>query len=93
MFAKLREKLKGWKTIIWARMLVVLGLVAGVLVPLLQVVNGDQIGFFIPPKYTPFIPLIAAVIGLVTEWLRRVTTGPVGAKGDEAPAPDVKAGD
>lgn len=93
MFAAIREKLKGWKTIIWARALMVFGLVAGAVLPILQMIDGSQIGIFIPPKYTPFIPLIVAAIGMVTEWLRRVTTGPVGAKGDEAPAPDVKAGD
>jgi len=93
MFANIQERLKGWKTIIWARTLTAIGLIAGVVVPLLQAVNGDQIGFFIPPKYTPFIPLIVSVIGIVTEWLRHVTTGPVGSKGEEAPAPETKAGD
>jgi hypothetical protein len=89
----LLERLKGWKTIIWARALTAFGLIAGVLVPLLQLVNGDQIGFFISPKYTPFIPLIIAAIGMITEWLRRVTTGPVGSKGEEAATPETKAGD
>ena len=93
MFANIREKIKGWKTIIWARTLTVIGLVVGAILPLLQLIDGAQIGIFIPPKYTPFIPLIVALIGIITEWLRRVTTGPVGAKGDEAPPPQVKAGD
>jgi len=93
MFAKIAEKLKGWKTIIWARALTAFGLIAGILVPLLQLVNGDQIGFFISQKYTPFIPLIVAAIGMITEWLRRVTTGPVGSKGDEPATPAIKAGD
>jgi cell division protein FtsX len=93
MFAGLRQKLVGWKTIIWARTLVVLGLVAGGIVPILQLIDGSQIGFFIPPKYTPFIPLIVAAIGIVTEWLRRITTGPVGSKGEETPSPEAKAGD
>jgi hypothetical protein len=56
-------------------------------------VNGDQIGVFIPPKYTPFIPLIMAAIGIVTEMLRRVTTGPIGSKGDAPATPETKAGD
>jgi hypothetical protein len=63
MLAGLRQKLVGWKTIIWARTLVVLGLVAGGIVPILQLIDGSQIGFFIPPKYTPFIPLIVARSG------------------------------
>ena len=63
MFASIREKLKGWKTIIWARALTIGGLIAGIVLPLLQAINGDQIGVFIPPKYTPFIPLIVSVIG------------------------------
>jgi cell division protein FtsX len=93
MLVGILERLKGWKTIIWARSLTVLGLIAGVVLPLLQLIDGSQIGIFIPPKYTPFIPLIVAVIGMITEWLRRVTTGPVGSKGEEAPKPETKAGD
>ena len=93
MFASITQKLKGWKTIIWARTVVLLGLLSGVVIPLLQMVNGDQIGIFIPPKYTPFIPLIVAAIGMVTEWLRHVTTGPVGSKGEVAATPQTKAGD
>ena len=93
MFASITQKLKGWKTIIWARVLVFVGLVSGAVVPLLQMVNGDQIGVFIPPKYTPFIPLVVAAIGMITEWLRHVTTGPVGSKGDVPATPQTKAGD
>jgi len=93
LFERIKQKLRGWKTIIWARALVVFGVVAGFVLPILQMIDGSQIGVFIPPKYTPFIPMIVAVIGAVTEWLRRVTTGPVGAKGEEAPSPEVKAGD
>jgi hypothetical protein len=93
MFASITQKLKGWKTIIFARFLVGLGALAGIIYPLLQLVNGDQIGVFIPPKYTPLIPLIVAVIGMVNEGLRRVTTGPVGSKGEVAATPQTKAGD
>jgi len=93
MFASITQKLKGWKTIIFARFLVLMGLLAGAVVPLLQLVNGDQIGIFIPPKYTPFIPIIVAAIGMITEWLRHVTTGPVGSKGEVAATPQTKAGD
>jgi hypothetical protein len=93
MFSRITEKLKGYKTIIWARALVLLGMLAGAVYPLLQMVNGEQIGVFIPPKYTPFIPLIVAAIGMITEWLRHVTTGPVGSKGDTPATPQTKAGD
>lgn len=93
MFSRIAEKLKGYKTIIWARALVLLGMLAGAVYPLLQMVNGEQIGIFIPPKYTPFIPLIVAAIGMITEWLRHVTTGPVGSKGDTPATPQTKAGD
>jgi len=93
MFASITQKLKGWKTIIWARCLVFIGLLAGAVVPVLQEIRGDQIGVFIPPKYTPFIPLVLTVIGVVTEGLRHVTTGPVGSKGEVAATPQTKAGD
>lgn len=93
MFASLREKLKGWKTIIWARLLIVLGLLAGALVPILQAFTSDTVSALIPPQYQPFAPLILSVIGVVTEALRHVTTGPVGAKGDDPPPLGIKAGD
>lgn len=89
VFAKLRFKLEGWKTIIWARALVLVG----VAVTLLSVMTGDQVSALLPDRWKPFAPMVLTVIGIVTEALRRVTTGPVGSKGDEAPAPDVKAGD
>jgi hypothetical protein len=93
MFAAIRERLKGWKTIIWSRMLVVVGVVAGAIVPMLGVINGDMITALLPEKALPFAPLVLVVIGVVNETLRRFTTGPVGAKGDEEPALNVKAGD
>jgi len=93
MFASITQKLKGWKTIIFSRLLVFLGALAGVVYPLLQMIDGQQIGVFIPPKYTPFIPIIIAFIGMISEGLRRVTTGPVGSKGDIPATPQTKAGD
>ena len=89
MFAKLRFKLEGWKTIIWARALVVIG----ALVTVLSVMTGDQVSALLPDKYKPFAPLVLVVVGLVTELLRRMTTGPVGSKGDEPATTETKAGD
>jgi hypothetical protein len=93
MFAALREKLKGWKTIIWADFLMIIGFACGIIVPILDALNIAQIGAIVPDKFVTFSPLILVIIGQITKSLRKVTTGPVGAKGDEAPAPDVKAGD
>ena len=93
MFANIREKLKGWKTIIWSWFLIVSGVVFGLLVPLLDALNVAQVNAVIPEKFVPFAPLILVAVGEITKRLRQVTTGPVGAKGDEAPAANVKAGD
>jgi hypothetical protein len=79
MFAKIREKIKGWKTIIWARSLILVG----VLIAVLSALTGDQVAALVPDKFKPFAPLLLVVIGLITEGLRRVTTGPVGAKASD----------
>jgi drug/metabolite transporter (DMT)-like permease len=81
MFTSFLERVKGWKTIIFARALVLLG----VLLTVLSALTGDEIGAMLPDKYRPFAPLVLALVGVVTEGLRRVTDGPVGAKGDEVP--------
>lgn len=93
MYAAIREKLKGWKTIIWSRALVVVGVVAGFVIPMLQMLTSEQISSLLPPHLVPWAPLILVAIGGVTEWLRRSTTGPVGSKGDEPATPETKAGD
>jgi hypothetical protein len=93
MFAKLREKLKGYKTIIWSYVLMAVGGVLGIGLPLLDALDITQINAIIPQKYVPFAPLVLIFIGQVTKMLRQATTGPVGSKGDVAPAPNVKAGD
>ncbi len=89
MFATLREKFKGWKTIWWNGLLVVGGIVATIILAL----NEDQISALLPDPWKPFAPLIVTIIGLVGGGLRMITTGPVGSKGDEAPDADTKAGD
>lgn len=93
MFAKLRERMKGWKTIIWSDFLIALGVFCGVIIPLLDALDIAQIGALVPDKLVKFSPLILVIIGQITKSLRKVTTGPVGAKGDESPTADVRAGD
>lgn len=86
MFAKLRKKLEGWKTIIWNGFL---GLAPVLLVAL------DKLQAMDLSQYMTWYFAIAAgiIVGGIGTWLRYVTTGPVGSKGEEAPAPDTKAGD
>ena len=86
MLAALKEKLRGWKTIIWN------GFVA---VTPLALVSLDKLAAVdLTPYMTPWAGIAAGfVISAVGVWLRYITTGPVGSKGDEAPDPDVKAGD
>lgn len=86
MFAKLREKIKGWRTMIWNGFLVVApGLLA----------SADRLGAM---DLTPYMTwwmaaALGVVVGGIGAWLRYITTGPVGSKGDEMPDPAVKAGD
>lgn len=86
MLAKLREKLKGWKTIVWN---LFLGLAAPAAIALQQLgaIDWSQ---YVGPIGAVFIGLGIAAVGIL---LRCATTGPVGAKGEDEPAPDVKAGD
>jgi hypothetical protein len=86
MFAKLREKLKGWKTVV---INTIIGLPATLLFIVDQFSTVD-VTPLVPTKYAAAIVAAMAVLGVV---LRIITTGPVGAKGDAAPKPDVKAGD
>ena len=86
MFAKLREKLKGWKTIVAN---IVMGLPSAAYGLYLQFATVDFTPV-IPAKYVALFTFGWAVLGIV---LRLITTGPVGSKGDEAPAPETKAGD
>ena len=88
-FAALREKMKGYKTII-------VNVLAGLPAALYGLyVEFASIDFtpVIPAKYAAAAVVGMSVLGVV---LRIVTTGPVGAKGDVAPKasdPAVKAGD
>jgi hypothetical protein len=81
-----KAKLRGWKTIIWNGFVAVAPVV---------LVSLDKLASLDLSQYMTW--WMAIVVGFVVSavgvWLRYVTTGPVGAKGDEEPAPDVKAGD
>ncbi|MDB5607772.1 MAG: hypothetical protein JWP25_4672 [Bradyrhizobium sp.] len=86
MFAKLRERLKGWKTIVWNGFL---GFAPVILVALDKIQAIDLTQYM-----TWWMAIIVGVlVGGIGTLLRWVTTGPVGSKGDDAPAPATKAGD
>ena len=93
MWGTFREKIKGWKTIIWSYALIFVGAVLGVVVPVLDALNVTYINAAIPSQYVPYAPLILIIIGQVTKMLREATTGPVGSKGDTPATPNTKAGD
>ena len=93
MFAKIRETLKGYKTIIWSYALMIVGIVLGIGIPVLDALNVTQINAVIPQKFVPYAPLVLIAIGQITKMLRQATTGPVGAKGNVTPPANVKAGD
>lgn len=86
MFARLRERLKGWKTLVANA---VVGLPATLLYLYTEFASIDFTPL-IPAKYVALFLIVNSAVGVV---LRIMTTGPVGAKGDEKPAADVKAGD
>ena len=76
MWTNIAYRLNGWKTIIWARALVVLGLVG----TLLSALDPAMVLALLPDKYAVFSPLILVAIGAITEWLRHYTVAPVGVK-------------
>lgn len=84
--AALREKLKGYKTLVWNAFL---ALAAPVAVALQQLgaIDWSQ---YVGPFGAIAIGFVIAGIGI---WLRYITTGPVGSKGDEPATPETKAGD
>jgi hypothetical protein len=86
MFASLRLRLKGWKTVVINALV---GLPATALYVYEQFANVD-ITPLIPAKYAAAAVAGMAVLGVV---LRIITTGPVGSKGTQEPAPSAKAGD
>jgi len=73
MLTKLRQKLKGWKTVIFGQVVAVLG---GALL-LLEQLQPLDLHPVLPAKYADGI---IAGIGVAIVVLRVVTTGPVGSK-------------
>lgn len=85
-FNWLWEKAKGWKTVI-------VGAIVGLPLVLLEIV--EQFNLVDPASMLPepWGQRVALALSVAMILLRLITTGPVGAKGDEEPDPDVKAGD
>jgi hypothetical protein len=86
MWASLKLRLKGWKTVV---VNAVVGLPASLLF-LFEQFQGVDVTPLIPEKYAAAAVAGMAVLGVV---LRIITTGPIGHKGDASPAPGTKAGD
>lgn len=84
--AAFREHLRGYKTIAWN---IFLGLAPPVAIALEQLGAIDW-SHYVGPFGAIAIGFAVSGVGI---GLRYITTGPVGSKGDEAPDPDVKAGD
>jgi hypothetical protein len=84
--AAFREKLKGYKTLLWNAFI---ALAAPVAVALQQLgaIDWSQ---YVGPIGAIGIGFLIAGIGI---WLRYITTGPVGSKGDAPATPETKAGD
>ncbi len=85
MFTQFRMKLKGFKTLILARVYVA----AGAIVALHDIAVPYVAGVDWTPVTSRFpawaVPVLIAVTGITFEVLRHATTGPVGRKGDAEP--------
>lgn len=66
-------RLDGYKTFLWSRFLIL----AGVLLPALQALEAVDLSQIVPAKYAPYIVVGLALIGMVNEYLRRVTHKPL----------------
>jgi hypothetical protein len=86
MLKRLRQKLKGWKTVV---LNAIVGLPASLLF-LYEQFQGVDVTPLIPAQYAAAAIAGMAVLGVI---LRIATTGPIGAKGERTAAPDSKAGD
>lgn len=85
-FSWLREKLKGWKTI-------AVGVFFGLPLLFAQILSALSLVDLTTILPEPWGARIALAVSLSMIFMRFTVTGPVGAKGDEKPDPDVKAGD
>ncbi len=85
-FRWLRQKAKGWKTVI-------LGAVVGA--PLAAIELIEQLKLVDPSSVLPdpWGSRVALGLAIAMILLRLITTGPVGSKGDDEPDQDTKAGD
>ncbi len=86
MFSTIKQKLKGWKTIIANA---ITGLPAALYGLYLEFQTVDFTPV-IPEKYAAAAVVGMSVLGVI---LRLITTGPVGSKGDIPATPATKAGD
>lgn len=86
LWARIREKIKGYRTMIFN------GFIAAIpsLLFILDKLQAVDMSAYLSPGG---VTASGIGIGLVGMWLRMITTGPVGSKGDEEPAPQTKAGD
>jgi hypothetical protein len=85
MLKRLRQKLKGWKTVV---VNAIVGLPASLLF-LYEQFQGVDVTPLIPAQYAAAVIAGMAVLGVI---LRIATTGPIGTRGEKAPTPDTKAG-
>ena len=92
MLAALRQRLKGWKTMMTAALYGAAGVALELHDSIADGLNASGVDWkqAIDPKYVPWI-LIGT--GVLFGLLRVITRGPVGHKGDAEPGPNVKAGD
>jgi hypothetical protein len=69
----LRARLRGWRTVIWGMLLTAAG-------PLIETLDLLRAVDWTPLLTARNVALASIGIGVVTLWLRWVTTGPVGGK-------------
>lgn len=86
MFAAIRQRLKGWKTVVINS---IVGLPASLLF-IYEQFQGVDVTPLIPTQYAAAAVAGMAILGVI---LRIVTTGPIGSKGDTPATPTTKAGD
>lgn len=90
-WAMIGARLKGWRTIIVARLVQLAWAVVALhdaVIPQFAGIDWTPITTrmfaFIPPDYRVLaLPLFGIACGIVMEWLRRITTGPVPGSIDE----------
>jgi hypothetical protein len=85
-FGAIREKLKGWKTVI-------VGALFGLPLLFMQILSALSMVDLTTILPDPWGARLALVVSLAMIFMRFTVTGPVGGKGDEKPDADVKAGD